>query len=111
MSQEDHERIQTQMAEYLANGGEIEHAPIYIRDPNVKRLSRTPVQLPKFADAQVDQMVDLYNNGLSLREIGDRFGAVNATVLTYLRKRGVKMRTPEETRRLISKRSFNQRRV
>lgn len=42
--------------------------------------------------AQIDEMVRLYESGLSLARVGDRFGMNASTVLAQLRKRKIRTR-------------------
>ncbi|MGR4009856.1 helix-turn-helix domain-containing protein [Leucobacter sp. 1207-22] len=43
-------------------------------------------------EAQADEMVRLYQEGLSLRQVGDRLGFNASTVLNKLRARGITTR-------------------
>ncbi len=55
------------------------------------RRGLTPAYSPP-TEAQIDEMVRLYESGLSLERIGKRVGFTAHTVLTYLRERGVRTR-------------------
>lgn len=44
------------------------------------------------SEEQIDEMVRLYESGLSLVRVGDRIGVSARTVLKYLRKRAVRVR-------------------
>ena len=48
----------------------------------------------KPSDSQINVMVHLYSNGLSLATIGQQLGFDGMTVRKYLLQRGVRMRDP-----------------
>lgn len=54
-------------------------------------LRRTPP-----TESQIDEMVRLYESGLSLERTGEKVGFTAHTVLTYLRRRGVQTRGTHE---------------
>ena len=57
------------------------------------------------APGMVRQMVDLYfNQGLSLRKIGDRLDCDRSTVRHHLLRAGYKLRTLDQANRLYSER-------
>lgn len=47
-------------------------------------------------EAQIDEMVRLYRNGLSMDRIAAKFGCLSGSVWNRLRKRGVPMRSPSQ---------------
>lgn len=49
-----------------------------------------------FSESDKLKMVELYNSGLSLKEVGDTFSITMASVLNILKKKGIKTRSKSE---------------
>ncbi|WP_125616632.1 helix-turn-helix domain containing protein [Specibacter cremeus] len=58
-----------------------------VRKRNGITLRRTPA-----TNDQIQEMIGLYESGLSLARVGERFGIHASTVLNHLRSRGVPTR-------------------
>ncbi len=60
----------------------------------VPRRSRGRRGLKPMSQERLDQVVTLYASGLSCAEVGDVLGVTHTTVLAWLRRAGVELRTP-----------------
>lgn len=53
-------------------------------------------------DAQIDELVSLYEVGSSCYDLSKKFQVTNVTVANWLKKRGITMRTPSQARRKLT---------
>jgi hypothetical protein len=67
-----------------------------VRRASISKLLRRegiePRQRRLMSQAEVDQAIHLYGQGLSLEAIGERLGWFNTTVYRHLKRHGVRMR-------------------
>ena len=55
---------------------------------------RSPGRTRKFTPEQATQLITDYEHGLTLLQIGEKYGVAGATVRRYLIEAGVQMRPP-----------------
>jgi hypothetical protein len=67
--------------------------------------SKPPARPPRFSVAEIDKMVQLYQDGKSLVDIGKSYGVRPQQIRGYLITRKVKMRTTKETVALKKKKA------
>jgi lambda repressor-like predicted transcriptional regulator len=53
-------------------------------------------EAPRISQIEIDQAVQLYEDGLSLERIGERLGWDHNTIYRHLKKRGVAMRVASD---------------
>ena len=57
------------------------------------RRAKSPVRRRSFSHKQATEIVALYEDGLTSRELADRYGVSTDTVLRALHRHGVKIRS------------------
>ena len=58
----------------------------------ILKCNNVPMRRKPAREAQIREMVRLYESGLSLVKVGERVGFSDGTVHRYLRERGVRIR-------------------